>query len=111
QTYVVPDGSAIAVMRDGFQEVRVNVWPRGYQPFVVQQDVPIRLTFVVAEGNLNGCNNAIIIPSLKLEQRLAVGETTMEFTAADNGQFSYICWMNMIRSTFLVVPDLSAMTP
>lgn len=103
----VPNGSAIAVMRDGFQEVRVNVWPRGYQPFVIQQDVPVRLTFVVEPGNLNGCNNAIIMPSLELEQRLAVGETTMEFTASETGQFRYMCWMNMIRSTFLVVPDLS----
>lgn len=104
----IPDGSAFAVMRNGYQEVSVTVSARGYQPFVIQKDVPVRLTFVVAQGNLNGCNNAIIIPSLGLEQRLAVGETTIEFTAPENGQFRYMCWMNMIRSTFLVVPNLSA---
>jgi sulfite exporter TauE/SafE len=107
----VREGSAIAVMQDGFQEVRVNVWPRGYQPFVIQKDVPVRLTFIVEQGNLNGCNNAIVIPSLELEQRLAVGETIMEFAAGETGEFRYICWMNMIRSTFLVVPDLAAVTP
>lgn len=111
QVIIIRKDSAIAIMRDGYQEVRVNVWPRSYQPVVIQQNVPVRLTFVVEEGNLNGCNNAIVIPSIELEQRLSVGDTMIEFTMKNAGEFRYICWMNMIRSTITVVPDLTAITP
>ena len=103
----IPQGSVIATMKSGYQEVYVNVAPRGYEPIVVQKDIPVKMIFVVKPGNLNGCNNAIIISSLNIQKPLIVGETLVEFTATTLGEVRYACWMNMIRSTITVVEDLS----
>jgi len=103
----MPQGTKIAEIKDGYQEVYVNVAPRGYEPIAVQIGIPVKMIFVVAPGNLNGCNNAIIIPSLNIQKPLIVGETTVEFTPQQVGEIRYACWMNMIRSTITVVEDLS----
>lgn len=103
----IPQGSVIATIKNGYQEVYVSVAPRGYAAIVVQKDIPVRMIFVVKPGNLNGCNNAIIIPSLNIQQPLIVGETLVEFIPTTLGEVKYACWMNMIRSTITVVADLS----
>lgn len=106
----IPQGSVIATIKGGYQEVYVSVAPRRYEAIVVQKDLPVRMIFVVKPGNLNGCNNAIIIPSLNIQQPLIVGETLVEFTPTTLGAVKYACWMNMIRSTITVVEDLSKVT-
>lgn len=105
-----PQGAVVATMKEGYQEVRVVVDPRAYDPVVVQVNVPVKMVFVAEARNLNGCNNAIIIPSLGVEEALRPGETVVEFTPTALGTVKYSCWMNMIRSTITVVEDLSNVT-
>lgn len=105
-----PQGAVVATMKEGYQEVRVVVDPRAYDPVVVQVNVPVKMVFVAEARNLNGCNNAIIIPSLGIEEALRAGETVVEFTPNQLGTVRYSCWMNMIRSTITVVEDLSKVT-
>ncbi|MDP3057974.1 MAG: hypothetical protein Q8N36_00720 [bacterium] len=104
----VSKGTVIASMKDGYQEVRIVVGARSYAPVVVQIDVPVRMIFEVPLGKLNGCNNAITIPSYGIEKGLKVGDTVVEFTPTSLGTVKYSCWMNMIRDTITVVLDLKS---
>lgn len=90
-------------MQDGYQIVTIEVMPRSYAPITVKKDVPVKFNFHVEGGNLNGCNNAIIIPEYGIEQKLAVGDNIVEFTPQKTGVIPYSCWMNMIKSSITVV--------
>jgi plastocyanin domain-containing protein len=81
---------------------------RRYAPITVQVGIPVRWTITMAQGDLNGCNGAMAIPKLDIRKRLQAGETVVEFTPTETGNLAYSCWMGMIRSTIIVVDDLSA---
>lgn len=91
------------VMEDGYQLFTVEVTARDYAPVTVQKDIPVKLNFHVEEGNLNGCNNAIVIPKYGIELKLSPGDNIVEFTPTESGEVPYSCWMNMIRSSITVV--------
>lgn len=60
------------------------------------------------EGDLNGCNAAMIIPAFGIERELSLGDTVIEFTPQETGTVPYSCWMGMIRSTITVVEPVAA---
>lgn len=91
------------VMEDGYQIFTVEVTARDYAPVTVQKNIPAKLNFHVAEGNLNGCNNAIVIPEYGIQLELSQGDNIVEFTPTESGVVPYSCWMNMIRSSITVV--------
>jgi sulfite exporter TauE/SafE/plastocyanin domain-containing protein/copper chaperone CopZ len=103
----IPEG-AKAVIEDGVQVIRMTADGRGYTPngLYVQKDLPIRW---IVEGNqINSCNNEIIVPSLKIRQKLERGETIIEIPPQSTGDISFSCWMGMIRGVIKVVDDLDA---
>ncbi len=91
------------VMENGYQVVTVEVSRNAYAPFTVKKGIPVKLNFHAEEKNINGCNNAIIIPSYGIEQKLFPGDNIVEFTPTKTGVIPYACWMNMIKSSFTVV--------
>ena len=91
------------VIEDGYQIVTVEVTSRSYEPITVQSGIPAKINFHVEEGDLNGCNNAIIIPEYGIQLPLEVGDNIVEFTPDKTGVIPYSCWMNMIRSTITVI--------
>lgn len=91
------------VIVDGYQIVNVEVSPRNYEPITVKKGVPVKLNFHAEDGNINGCNNTIIIPEYGIEVPLNVGDNVVEFTPTETGTIPYSCWMNMIRSSITVV--------
>ena len=103
----LPDGAAVARVSGGAQEVTTRVLASSYQPFVVQAGLPVRWTIEVKPEDLNGCNNALVVPAYGIRKKLAPGKNVVEFTPDREGTFAYTCWMGMIRSTIRVVPDLS----
>jgi uncharacterized protein len=102
-----PSGT-LATLVDGVQIVEVSVGPRNYGEIVVQAGIPVRFNLKVAQGMLNGCNNAIVIPLLGIQMPLAVGDNFVEFTPESVGVIPYSCWMGMIRSRITVVEASSA---
>jgi len=92
-----------ATLVDGIQIAEINVGSRSYGEIVVQAGIPVRFNLKVAPGILNGCNNAIVIPSLGIEKPLAVGDNFIEFIPTTAGVIPYSCWMGMIRSRITVV--------
>jgi sulfite exporter TauE/SafE/plastocyanin domain-containing protein/copper chaperone CopZ len=94
-----------AVLKDGVQILKMTANARGYTPSVlyVQKGVPVK--WVVNATQLTSCNNAIVIPSLKVQQKLKSGENIIEFTPGDT-DLKFSCWMGMIRGTIKVVDSL-----
>ncbi len=100
----------IAVIQGDYQEVTIDLMPGKYAPIVVQKGIPVRFNIKAAKENLNGCNNAVIIPRLGIEKPLSPGDNIIEFLPEETGSLPYSCWMGMIRSSIKVVEDLSALS-
>jgi sulfite exporter TauE/SafE len=96
-----------AVVTNGAQIARGLVEQDGYPAFIVQKGIPVELTLVVTEENLNDCNNALTIPKFKIDKDLVAGENVITFTPLETGVIPYTCWMGMIKSTITVVEDIA----
>ncbi len=101
----------VATLMGSYQEVRVSVGARNYGEIIVQVGIPVRFNLSAAPGALNGCNNAIVIPSLNLQKPLSVGDNIVEFLPERTGVIPYSCWMGMIRSRIVVVASLGELSP
>ena len=97
-----PSG-VVAKTQDNIQRVTTRFSAGGYVPIVVKENIPVRWTIQMAREDLNGCNNAMVIPELGIEKKLNAGETVIEFTPKSSGTIAYSCWMGMIRSHITVV--------
>lgn len=97
---------AKAEIIDGVQVVTTGLDSGGYEPIVVQAGIPVQWNIRAEEGDINGCNNEIIIPEYNVQKPLEVGDNIIEFTPDKSGVIPYSCWMGMIRSQITVVDDL-----
>lgn len=87
---------------DGYQVIEMDVISSGYSPnsFVLKKDIPVR--WVIDGKEINGCNNAIQVPSMNLEFDINPGKQVIEFTPTKEGVISWSCWMGMIPGNFIV---------
>lgn len=74
-----------------------------YPEIVVKKGIPVKWNLKATEKTLNDCNNAIIIPKLKIEKKLYVGDNYIEFTPPETGEIVYTCWMGMLKSRIKVI--------
>ncbi len=100
----------IAKIENGVQVVTTGLSSGRYEPILVQKGVPVKWTIQAKDGDINGCNNSIIIPKLNTKKDLAVGDNVIEFTPEESGEIPYSCWMGMIRSKITVVDDLTSIS-
>lgn len=98
----LPSG-VVAKTQGNIQHVTTRFSAGGYVPIVVKENIPVRWTIQMAREDLNGCNNAMVIPELGIEKSLNPGENVIEFTPKSSGTIAYSCWMGMIRSHISVV--------
>jgi sulfite exporter TauE/SafE/copper chaperone CopZ len=96
-----------AKLEKGGQAVVTEFKYGRYVPFVVQAGVPLKWTIRVAEDELTGCNNPLVVPAYGIQKTLVPGDNLVEFTPKQAGLIAYSCWMGMVRSQIRVVPDLS----
>ena len=87
---------------DNVQEIDTTLASGQYEPIQVKAGIPVKWTITAEEGTVNGCNGEIVIPEYGIQQTLKTGENVIEFTPTEAGDFSYSCWMGMIRSTITV---------
>jgi len=97
----------VAKIENGVQTVTTRLEAGSYSPITVQKGVPVRWNIIVEDGELNGCNNPIVITEYNIKKKLTVGDNYIEFTPEEEGNFVYTCWMGMISSNIKVVSDLS----
>lgn len=100
----------VAQFSDGVQNVRIDLESNYYAPIVVQKGIPVKFNIKAEKENINGCNNAIIIPKYNIQKTLEPGDNIIEFTPNEEGVISYSCWMGMLRSNILVVSDIAKVT-
>lgn len=107
-TVLASTGNAnIAKINGNVQTVSIELGSNSYAPITVQKGIPVRFIINAKQENINGCNNAIIIPQFGKEQQLIAGENIIEFLPEEAGTIPYSCWMGMIRSKITVVDDIT----
>lgn len=94
---------------DGKQIVIISANRAGYTPSTVyiQKNMPTEI--IVKGDGITSCNNEIIIPSMKIRQKLSDGTNTIKLTSGDS-DINYSCWMGMKRGVLKVIDDLSTVT-
>ncbi|HYE83614.1 MAG TPA: sulfite exporter TauE/SafE family protein [Clostridia bacterium] len=100
----------VAVVENGVQIVEIDLKPNRYEPVIVQKGIPVQFIINAEDENINGCNNAIIIPKYNIQKALEPGRNIIEFTPEETGTIPYSCWMGMIGSSISVVDELSEVT-
>jgi hypothetical protein len=95
-------GPAEAKVENGTQSVLTVFGSNNFVPIIVKAGVPLKWTIRIAASDLNGCNNAIVIPGWGIKKKLVPGDNIIEFTPVKAGAIGYSCWMGMIRSRITV---------
>lgn len=96
-----------ATVNGDVQVVTTGISSGKYEPIVVQKGIPVKWTIQAKAGDLNGCNNSIIVQKYGIEKSLQTGDNVIEFTPTESGTVPFSCWMGMIRSKIVVVDDLN----
>jgi sulfite exporter TauE/SafE/copper chaperone CopZ len=97
----------VAKIEDGVQVVTTSLSSGRYEPITVQKGIPVKWVIQAEAGDINGCNNKIIVQKYNLQKELTTGDNVIEFTPTDSGVVPFSCWMGMIRSKITVVDDLA----
>lgn len=92
-----------AEVQDDIQVVTTELNGGRYEPIIVEVGKPVKWNVKASDGNLNGCNNRMIIREYGVEKSLEIGDNIIEFTPTKAGTYTYSCWMGMIRSNIYVV--------
>ncbi len=103
--------AAVAQIQGDVQVVTSDVGRSSYEPIIVQAGIPVQWYLEAGPGEINGCNNAIIIPRFGIQKGLTEGKTLVEFTPETSGSIAFSCWMGMINSSIRVVDDLGNFDP
>ena len=104
----VENTNGVAILKDGYQEIRMEVNRYGWSPdkFVLQKGVPVK--WIIDGKEINGCNNAIQVPKYGLKFDIKQGVQTIEFTPTESGTISWSCWMGMIPGVFIVQDEINS---
>jgi len=103
---VPADTIGMPTIRDGIQEITIDVTARGYSPaaIVLQRGMKAIIKFNPVE--LTSCNSPVIFPEFNGSLDLARGRLeTPPITISDD--FTFRCWMGMLHGYVKVVDDLS----
>ncbi len=101
------EGYTAAVLHDGYQEVDLELGYGSYGDFVVLEGVPVRLNIHAEADHITGCNNAVVLRDFGTGVTIQPGDIIIEFTPEEAGEYTYTCWMNMIRKHIQVIDDTS----
>ena len=71
----------------------------------MRRGVPVRLNIHAERDRITGCNNAVTLPDFGVEKSLRPGDNIIEFTPEQTGEYTYTCWMDMIRNHIRVIDD------
>ena len=99
------DGYLAAVQTDGLQTVDFDLDFDAYADIVVQKGVPVRMTIHADKEKITGCNNEVVSADFGFDVQLSPGGNVVEFTPDAEGEFTYTCWMNMIRNHIRVIDN------
>lgn len=96
----------VAEEENGVQTAEFDLEYDSYADIAVHRGVPVRLTVHAAPDKITGCNNRVISSELGFDVTLTAGDNVIEFTPQTEGEFTYTCWMNMIKNRIRVMDDI-----
>lgn len=96
-----------SIIKGSVQVITTEMESGNYTPIIVEKNIPVKWTIIADESDLNGCNNPITIPKYNIQKTLVPGENIIEFTPEEEGNIVYTCWMGMISSNIIIVPDIN----
>lgn len=76
---------------------------RGYIPDRLQVEVNRPVRWVINSTNPYSCASSLVVPSLKINQRLKLGENIIEFTPTQTGTIRFACSMGMYTGVIEVI--------
>lgn len=88
-------------IKGNYQVVKFDLDYDNYSNFIVTKGKKVKLIINVDKNKLTGCNNEIIIFGQK--KKLKVGKNVITFTPKKVGEYTYTCWMGMIKNKIKVV--------
>lgn len=98
------DSGSLALIKDGKQDVTINVKSNGYNSSTKQIKIGVPVKLSLVSKNANGCVRSFIIPSQNISKILPVnGITEIEFTPTKTGLLDFSCGMGMYTGSFTVV--------
>lgn len=95
-----------AILKDKYQEIWFDLDYDHYEDIVLQKDIPVKMIIHIDKNKLTGCNNEIVMKEFGIDQKLKVGDNVIEFTPKKKGNYTYTCYMNMIKNNIKVIDDL-----
>jgi len=93
-----------AGIKNGVQQVTVNVYSNGYKSDIdtLKVNIPVKLTLITK--GVRSCARAFAIPEFDIFKMLpADGAETIEFTPTNIGILTYTCSMGMYTGSFKVI--------
>jgi sulfite exporter TauE/SafE/copper chaperone CopZ len=76
---------------------------RGYIPNSLQVEVNRPVRWVINSTNPYSCASSLVVPSLKINKRLELGENIIEFTPTQTGTIRFACSMGMYTGVIEVI--------
>lgn len=95
---------AFPPVKNGFQEVEINVMSNGYNPssIILKEGVPTKLSLITKDTY--SCAIAFRIPALRMGVNLSpTGSEVLELPKLSKGNYSYTCSMGMYQGVFRVL--------
>ena len=93
-----------AALVDGTQVIEIAAEPAGFTPARIElkAGVPARLVFTRTDAS--SCAETVSVPEFGVEKKpLPVGEqVAVEFTPAEDGEFTFVCGMDMAKGALVV---------
>lgn len=97
--------TVVAVVDGNKQYLTTTLHVNGYDDIQVVAGIPVEWTILVENDALNGCNNELVLPFANQQIKLVEGKNIIEFIPEKAGQYTYSCWMGMLRNTITVLED------
>ena len=94
-----------SIIRDNYQEIKINASYGNYQDIIIQKDIPVKLIIHVDKDKLTGCNNEIYLKKYNIKKKLVAGDNLIEFTPTKVETLIYTCYMNMIKNNIKVIDN------
>ncbi|MDP3836997.1 MAG: sulfite exporter TauE/SafE family protein [bacterium] len=103
QASAAPQTETGAVSKGEVQIIEMEQHGRGYRPanLVVEVNRPVR--WVITSTSPYSCASDLVVPALKINQRLVKGENIIEFTPTSLGKIGFSCSMGMYSGVIEVV--------
>ena len=86
------------------QSVKISITPKGFEPSTItlKQGVPATITFIRQTSDT--CATSVQIPEYKIKRDLPLNQAvTVEITPTKTGEFTFMCGMNMLKGSVVVV--------